>query len=271
VTSGRSRWARNGGPHGGGREHRPGGATVSVVRVVVGNEARAADIPAVPARRHGPHGHAPPYPRGVSASTPTCPRHPEVETRLACSACATPICPDCGHEAVIGYQCPDCARPSTGDAPGPTAGQRPSAARGGGLNPFGGTRTGTRGTGGGRPWARPRGGHDGDRLPTTVGTRATVVGIAAAVVGGLVLGPVLSQGALFLLSSGVVGWLVARAVFWAAEERTSAYLRALGLTCAGFTVAVGLVVASTTAMPPGPRLLAYPAAIYGAWICVRGR
>ncbi len=203
----------------------------------------------------------------MSASTPTCPRHPDVETRLACSACATPICPDCGHEAVIGYQCPDCARPSTGDASGPPAGQRSSTSRrGGGFNPFGGARTG-----GGRQGTRPGGGHDGARLPTAVGTRATVVGLAAAVVGGLVLGPVLAQGALFLLSSGVVGWLVARAVFWAAEERSSAYLRALALTCAGFTVAVGLVVASTTAAPAGARLLAYPAAIYGGWICVRAR
>lgn len=208
----------------------------------------------------------------MSASTPTCPRHPEVETRLACSACATPICPDCGHEAVIGYQCPDCASPATGGGPGPAAGKRPTTTRrGGGFNPFGGARTGARGTGGGRSGTRPGGGHDGPRLPTALGTRATVIGLAAAVVGGLVLGPVLSQGALFLLSSGIVGWLVARAVFWAAEERNSAYLRALALTCAGFTVAVGLVVASTTALPPGPRLLAYPAAIYGGWICVRGR
>jgi hypothetical protein len=251
--------------------HRgPGGG------VVVGNEVRAEDIPAPTARWHGPHAREPcppclPWPT-VSATVPSCPRHPDVETRLACSACATPICPDCGHEAVIGYQCPDCAQPATGAAPGPTAGQRPSTSRrGGGFGPFGGMRTGARGTGGGRQGTRPGGGHDGGRLPVAVGARASVVGLVAAVLGGLVLGPVLSQGMLFLLSSGVVGWLVARAVFWAAEERSSPYLRAFALTCAGFTVAVGLVVASTTAAPAGARLLAYPAAIYGGWILVRQR
>jgi hypothetical protein len=244
--------------------------------VVVGNEVGAADIPAPTARWHVPHVRGSRRPclpcPTVSATVPSCPRHPGVQTRLACSACATPICPDCGHEAVIGYQCPDCAQPGTGDAPAPTAGQRPSTTgRGGGFGPFGGMRTGARGTGGGRPGTRPGSGHDGGRLPTAVGTRASVVGLAAAVVGGLVLGPVLSQGMLFLLSSGVVGWLVARSVFWAAEERSSPYLRALALTCAGFTVAVGLVVASATAAPAGARLLAYPAAVYGGWILVRQR
>jgi hypothetical protein len=207
----------------------------------------------------------------MSATVPTCPRHPDVETRLACSACATPICPDCGHEAAIGYQCPDCARPSEAATPGPTAGRRPSSAgRGGLFGTFSGARGAARGTGGGRQGTRP-GGADGPSLPLAVGARATVVGLAAAVVGGLVLGPVLSQGMLFLLSSGVVGWLVARAVFWAAEERSAPFLRAMALTCAGFTVAVGLVVASTSAAPASARLLAYPAAIYGAWILVRQR
>jgi hypothetical protein len=244
---------------------------------VVGNEDRAVDIPAAPAhgtvRALAAH-RVRPYPRGVSATVPTCPRHPDVETRLACSACATPICPDCGHEAVIGYQCPDCARPAAGGAPSPTAAQRPSTTRrGGGFHPFGGARTGARGTGGGRQGTRPGGGHDGDRLPFAIGARASVVGLAAAAVGGLVLGPVLSQGMLFLLSSGVIGWLVARAVFWAAEERSSPFLRAMALTCAGFAVAVGLVVASASAAaaPAGAQLLAYPAAIYGGWILVRQR
>jgi hypothetical protein len=242
---------------------------------VVGNEDRTVDIPTVPA-----HGTVRtlaalrdrPYPRGVSATVPTCPRHPDVETRLACSACATPICPDCGHEAVIGYRCPDCARPGAGDIPSPTAAERPSTRRrGGGLRPVGGARTGARGTGGRRQGTRPGGGHDGTRLPLTIGARASVVGLTAAAAGGLVLGPVLSQGMLFLLSSGVIGWLVARAVFWAAEERSSPFLRAMALTCAGFAVAVGLVVASASAAPAGARLLAYPAAIYGGWILVRQR
>jgi hypothetical protein len=229
-------------------------------------------FPPAPDQWHGPRADGARILAEVSASTPTCPRHPDVVTRLACSACATPICPDCGHEAVIGYQCPDCARPASDDASGASARQRPSGSRrGGGFAPFGAARTGSRATGGGRQGTRPGGGPDGPRLPTAVGARASIVGLAAAAVGGLVLGPVLSQGMLFLLSSGVVGWLVARSVFWAAEERSSPYLRALALTCAGFTVAVGMVVASTTAAPAGARLLAYPAAIYGGWILVRQR
>jgi hypothetical protein len=108
-------------------------------------------------------------------------------------------------------------------------------------------------------------------LPTAIGAKATVVGLVAAAAGGLVLSPILTQGTFFLLSSGVVGWLVARAVFWAVDDRTSAYLRAIALTCAGFTVAVGLVVGGLASAPAGLLLLAYPAAVYGGWIVVRRR
>jgi uncharacterized membrane protein (DUF2068 family) len=101
--------------------------------------------------------------------------------------------------------------------------------------------------------------------------RGTVAGLVASVLGGLVLGPVLSQGTFFLLSSGVVGWLVARAVYWATADRSSPYLRAIALTMAGFTVAVGLVVAGVTTAPAGLLFLAYPAAVYGGWIVVRQR
>lgn len=38
-----------------------------------------------------------------------CTFHPEVETRLSCSKCGTPICPRCMVSTPVGYRCPDCA------------------------------------------------------------------------------------------------------------------------------------------------------------------
>jgi hypothetical protein len=193
---------------------------------------------------------------------PTCPRHPDVETRLACSACATPICPDCGREAAVGYKCPDCAAHDAGVTSG--AQRRPSGLFGARGAAAPGSRGPRAGSGVGPTGA-------GERLPGSIGVRGTVAGVVSSVLGGLVLGPVLSQGTFFLLSSGVVGWLVARAVFWATEDRSSPYLRAIALTMAGFTVAVGLVVAGVTTAPAGLLFLAYPAAVYGGWIVVRQR
>jgi hypothetical protein len=103
--------------------------------------------------------------------------------------------------------------------------------------------------------------------------RATVVGLVAAVVGGAVLGPVLQGGAFFLLSSGFIGWAVARAVYWATDERNSPYIRAIAMTLSGFAVAVALGIASTWIGGRGGEIvfLAYPAAVYGGWIVVRQR
>lgn len=95
------------------------------------------------------------------------------------------------------------------------------------------------------------------------------IGAAASVVGGLLLGPVLAGGAFFLISAGVMGWLVARSVYWAAEERSTPFVRAAALTLAGLTVAVGLVSANVAV--DGIALLAYPAALWGGWIVVRQR
>lgn len=39
-----------------------------------------------------------------------CARHPQTETRLACTQCGTPICPACLVDAPVGQKCPDCAR-----------------------------------------------------------------------------------------------------------------------------------------------------------------
>ena len=40
-----------------------------------------------------------------------CARHPRVETRLACSKCETPICPQCLVQTPVGARCPNCAQP----------------------------------------------------------------------------------------------------------------------------------------------------------------
>ncbi len=37
-----------------------------------------------------------------------CYRHPSQETRVHCTRCGRPICPDCMIPAPVGYQCPEC-------------------------------------------------------------------------------------------------------------------------------------------------------------------
>jgi hypothetical protein len=161
----------------------------------------------------------------------------------------------------VGYKCPDCVRADHGDAEARVADQ------GGGIPGLGRFLGGL-----GSPRARPAPpSSSGGRLPTTTGVRGTVAGLLAAIVGGLLLGPILTGGTFFLISSGVIGWGVARAVFWATEERSSPYLRAIALTAAGFSVAIGLVTAGTGSAPAGLAFLAYPAAMYGGWIVVRQR
>ena len=44
----------------------------------------------------------------VSGDVP-CARHPKTLTRLRCSRCATPICPQCAVRTPVGLRCPDCA------------------------------------------------------------------------------------------------------------------------------------------------------------------
>jgi membrane associated rhomboid family serine protease len=51
---------------------------------------------------------------GVTTEQPTepettvCYRHPDRETRLACSDCGRPICPACSIDAAVGQKCPQC-------------------------------------------------------------------------------------------------------------------------------------------------------------------
>ena len=43
----------------------------------------------------------------------TCYRHPERETKVSCSNCERPICPDCMTSTPVGMRCPECARERT--------------------------------------------------------------------------------------------------------------------------------------------------------------
>ena len=43
---------------------------------------------------------------------PTCYRHPDRETRIACTSCERPICVECMRTASVGQKCPECAAPT---------------------------------------------------------------------------------------------------------------------------------------------------------------
>jgi membrane associated rhomboid family serine protease len=43
----------------------------------------------------------------------SCYRHPNRETRVSCSNCGRPICPDCMTPTPVGMRCPECARERT--------------------------------------------------------------------------------------------------------------------------------------------------------------
>jgi membrane associated rhomboid family serine protease len=47
----------------------------------------------------------------------TCYRHEHVLTGVHCTRCGRPICPDCMHEAPVGYQCPTCVAEARRTAP----------------------------------------------------------------------------------------------------------------------------------------------------------
>ncbi len=44
-----------------------------------------------------------------------CYRHPDVPTRVHCTRCERPICPDCMIPAPVGYQCPECVEQARRD------------------------------------------------------------------------------------------------------------------------------------------------------------
>lgn len=49
----------------------------------------------------------------AETTTQTCYRHPDRETRVSCSNCGRPICPDCMTPTPVGMRCPECARQKT--------------------------------------------------------------------------------------------------------------------------------------------------------------
>lgn len=53
----------------------------------------------------------------VERALPVCYRHPDRETRLACTACNRPVCVDCVRRAEVGQRCPECATPRPSVAP----------------------------------------------------------------------------------------------------------------------------------------------------------
>lgn len=44
----------------------------------------------------------------MAAEPETCYRHPGEETRVRCTRCGRPICPECMHPAPVGHHCPTC-------------------------------------------------------------------------------------------------------------------------------------------------------------------
>jgi membrane associated rhomboid family serine protease len=51
----------------------------------------------------------------------TCYRHPDRETRVSCSSCGRPICPDCMTPTPVGMRCPECMHQRTKVVRNPTA------------------------------------------------------------------------------------------------------------------------------------------------------
>lgn len=50
----------------------------------------------------------------------TCYRHPDRETRVSCSNCGKPICPECMTPTPVGMRCPECSRQRTKVVVNPT-------------------------------------------------------------------------------------------------------------------------------------------------------
>ncbi len=56
----------------------------------------------------------------AETATQTCYRHPDRETRVSCSSCGRPICPECMTPTPVGMRCPECANQRTRVVRNPT-------------------------------------------------------------------------------------------------------------------------------------------------------
>jgi membrane associated rhomboid family serine protease len=48
----------------------------------------------------------------VDTAVQTCYRHPDRRAGVICQRCDRPICPDCMHQASVGFHCPECTKTS---------------------------------------------------------------------------------------------------------------------------------------------------------------
>jgi len=80
-----------------------------------------------------PEDPLPPPPPPPTSTVQACYRHPQVPTRVRCSRCGRPICPDCMIPAPVGHQCPTCVEEA-----------RREFRQGGGLRPRTGGITATK-------------------------------------------------------------------------------------------------------------------------------
>ena len=46
----------------------------------------------------------------MNTAVQTCYRHPDRRAGVICQRCDRPICPDCMHQASVGFHCPECTR-----------------------------------------------------------------------------------------------------------------------------------------------------------------
>ena len=69
--------------------------------------ARSSRSPSRPSRSCAPE---PSRLRLPATGVPDCYRHPGRESYIRCQRCDRPICPDCMHDAAVGFQCPSLRR-----------------------------------------------------------------------------------------------------------------------------------------------------------------
>ena len=51
----------------------------------------------------------------MAMAVENCYRHPGTETRVHCTRCERPICPDCMTAAPVGHHCPTCIAEGNAD------------------------------------------------------------------------------------------------------------------------------------------------------------